>query len=208
MESKLFLIVFFVISLASCANYDNKKNCSFKITSENTEDYLLLFYIDSIDIDSCIYYLKSSWLNNQIQRKMYFDGENIYVDLANENKFSLLSSYKDTMGTSRIIKISNYDFFKTEISQEDVIRNYKFSTIGKFKFKNENILKINIENAFKLPEDYGSGYLDAILFFSDKMGFIGSYFFNSKWKNAIIYKQGNILDGIIDYSEYHFSELK
>lgn len=195
-----FLIIISLLFLFYCLNKHGKEAKCFEKTYDSRDLNYFVFYIDSIDKDKCIYFIKSNWVVTEFQRLMYFDGKNIFVDFANENKFVVLASFKDSIGKKRIIKMKNFDFFNANKSQEYITLDYEVFVSGKYALHDENFIQIRIKDI--IPIDKTIGYWDAVVFFSDKQGFVGSYLYNYKEPKLIIEKRGNILEEILDYSNF------
>ncbi|BDD06799.1 hypothetical protein AUTU_42820 (plasmid) [Aureibacter tunicatorum] len=108
---------------------------------------------------------------------------------------------------------------------KEVLFNFN-SSIGSFnsiKFNFNNLifeLPIKLENVYMRGDEkiykfrliksyyYYTDEYDQILFASPQKGFIGGYLFDNKNSNYLISKRGDILEDLIDYTNYSYRVLK
>jgi hypothetical protein len=96
----------------------------------------------------------------------------------------------------------NFDFFNINKFQDYITLDYEIFVTEKYALHDENFIQVRLKDIIPIDKTIGLGYCDAVVFFSDKQGFIGSYLYDSNEPKLIIEKRGNILEEIIDYSNF------
>lgn len=196
--ANLISLIFYI----GCQTYDQNNAKCFTKSIEYEKKERSVFYLENLANSKCIYIVNSGWSNFENTGRLYYAGNNVYVDLANEKKYCLFTSIKDSIGTKRNIKILTMNTYNDKIIPE----YHEIKLIGKYKTNNENYLVIKIKN-FVPAIDKEIGIMDAVVFFSDHHGFIGSYLSPIKDTSVLLEKNGNILENLIDYSKIRFGRI-
>ncbi|MEZ4930817.1 MAG: hypothetical protein R2788_01640 [Saprospiraceae bacterium] len=199
----LFFFLFFILSCNNGEKIDGKCFLDYSIEKENTD---LLFYVSAKAGNGCAYNIGSSYLDNEINRKMLYDGQKMYLKLSNtQDKYQLVFTIHDKKGTNREIRIKHRNWSEGR-GFDYVIKNYEVEIIYNEIHENEQFGLIKICKLISAFADIGD--MDGILVFSSNRGFIGSYCSDPAKPNFIINKKGDILEQFIDYSTFSFREIK
>lgn len=196
----LFLMIF-----AGCDKLSKKEGQCFQFQDKSKfKNSKLLLYIDSEMDNECVYDLNSFYLDKLQEKQFIFDGSNAFIKLTSSKEFDLMFSFDDEIRKKRKIKIKHRNWFNNK-GNEYIVKSYSVELLEKKEHKNEKfiVLKINkLITAFK-----EIGIMDGVLVFSDKKGFIGSYYQNPDEPMKIVQKSGDILENLIDYSLKEFMKI-
>lgn len=200
------IFILLILIFPSCKKDNSIYGQCFIENSYPGNGQKLLISIDLQVNSNCVYKLNSSYLDSNVSKKLLFDGINAFVILNNEvNKFELLFSYNDPVGSTKKIKITDRNWLEQNGLQYKT-RTYDAELMQKLTVNNERFSIIKIHQLITAFHDIGN--MNGIVFFSDKKGFVGSYYQIPTHPHEIIQKAGYILEDKIDYSEYSFNEIK
>jgi hypothetical protein len=177
-------------------------------SSEITSKSDFIFTTSLLREGECNYRLTSPFLENLPNNQLIFDGDNVYVNLSGQSgKNELLFSFKDRVNDIHTITIKHNNWFSENNNAFRVIA-YQVELINILHKNEERFAVIKIHDFIPTPEPLETGPLDGVVIFSNKQGFIGSYYQSPMEDFMIIQKTGNILDSLIDYSKYKFRRIK
>jgi len=169
------------------------------------ENSKMLFYLcGTDDSDRCFYMVCSSCLDKGVERRSFFDGDKLYISFSSM-KYNTLLSFADTIGTERFIDVvrkwkEGRRLETAYVSREKVVVQNIF-----YRGEGEIVVLLLWPSLFYASTDLG--YLDGMLFISNKKGFIGSYLSYPINHRLIIAPVGDILKDKIDYSKFTFGRL-
>ncbi|HOY13245.1 MAG TPA: hypothetical protein PLY70_08895 [Saprospiraceae bacterium] len=192
METKMLILALLTSFLPSCRN---------TITCNeiyNSKDQFL--YIDGIE-NECTYKLGSRIYQEDLKAKVKFD-KNILLFQSSES-----SSLDTFLVLSKEIPNQLYELhFEFQNKNITIETSSNSLSVQLIRIIDDTyIMKISdVLNLFNTSELK----LNAIVFFEEKKGFIGSYLENPSEQNWIIQKAGNILETKIDYSAKNFGVLR
>ncbi len=157
----------------------------------------------------CKYQLYSNYFENKTSPFGELQLINSHVQVKFYNleraKFEDLFSFQSELGTKNRISIKHRDW-EFGKGTDFVTRSYEVILDGFFYRGTERIAKLRFLNLiYAFPE---VGVLDAVVFFSSNLGFIGSYYSYDEEPQKVIEARGDVLKEEIDYSGYSFVKLK
>lgn len=195
--TKLILLLSISLTGISC----NEENCKIEIDPSLVGSRKLTFVVQK-SLENCKYQVRANfWVDSiHIVSKAIMHKKNqalFFKLLEPESRYFRLFDFNLDKDKKQTIKIP---FAEGSLGRIDIVlkETYNFGS-------NESIYQFIILDGF----DYLGKKLDQVIFISSKRGFIGNYFRNSeRGDKHIISPAGNILEGIIDYSDCEFWVLK
>ena len=196
------LICFYSIKCSKKQNYSS--DC---LLSDIKIDEKLFLSFSEKENQDCAFSLTSSYSYFEVDStaKLLIEGEDVFINLSGkENVYEKFFSLNQKIGEKRKIQIKNRDW-KGGNGFNFVTRDYNIEIINKLELENEVILFISIID-FIYSLEIDRSY-DAVVIFSSKNGFIGSYTVDNLEK-VILSQRGEIFDKIVDYSNFEFGLLE
>lgn len=167
------------------------------------EDRLSFFFLD-VDSLSCIYKVGFVFFEpcDSYSYKLLFDKDCCVVSFGSEN-WERLFCFSDSVGVSRKISFCHKLFY--EETDRSSMPKLHLSVQNVLKKKDEIYVVLRFYEVIFLP-DFDRP-LDLIVFFSNRRGPIGCYYFDPGYPSYIIEAKGDILEDKIDYSKFSFRRL-
>lgn len=176
-----------------------------RISSTNQNNRLILYLGDRLDSEECGFLLRSNYLDDKIfDKQISLTDRNVYVKMApGLDTHELFFSLENEKEINRITVLHRNWI---EQSGNELISNkYSVSLDSIIHLQDENCYKLSIRNfIFVIPE---IGKMDAVLFFTDKRGFIGSYMIGDFDRSLLVNKEGDILEDHLSYKGYSFGKI-
>lgn len=165
-----------------------------------------LFYITATEED-CKYYLYSTYFGEKNAHcgMLWVVGDKVLVKLSPlKNHYEELFSFQANPSTKNEISIWHRNW---EEKRGDHFVTKKYDVIlDSILYRGmEKIAVIKIRELIHIAPE--TGPLNAVVFFSSSLGFIGSYYTSDKTPLEIIESRGDILKGQLDYSRHSFVKI-
>ncbi|MCB9053365.1 MAG: hypothetical protein H6556_28340 [Lewinellaceae bacterium] len=198
------IVCLFVLSCLGCPNQGVYFHCEDIISNSAQTSNRLLLHLGDLkrrDQNGCAFKLMSSFFTFNDSWEVYFSGSECYINMCggNEAKELFLDLEK---GQDLSITVC-----QDSISKHTKVEK-KVSTVRRIHHEDTYYAIIKVAGFIDLYTDEGTIQLDGFLLVSNKSGFIGSYLKDASRPNQIIQKEGNILEGPIDYSEMSFRRIR
>lgn len=204
MKTSLYLITFIItILFMSCGQEKYAKSCSISYDTTFKETRDPLFYIEKF-IGNCQYQGEITLWTRDATNPFYKT-----VIQKKDSAFFLKSGEPE----SEFIKLFDFQAIVGKITRIEV--TFKDGTKGFVEVVLEEKYTHRLDEIiyqFKIPEGFLGGEnfprIDEVIFISSKRGPIGSYLTKIEDEQKMIfYPSGDILEEIIDYSDYEEWEL-
>lgn len=173
---------------------------SMMITAPSSCVNLVLCQSAIIDSSAAIYQLESSYLDTDIPRLMKIDGEDIYLNLSSlDDHWELLFSFSANVGNHQRITILDGDWGNGN-GLLYVKKQYVVKRLALAKENDERFALVKVERMIQGFPDMGD--MDAMVVFSDRSGFVGSFYHSRNLPESFIEKRGDVKETLFGMSHY------
>lgn len=197
-------LILFWITISACEVPEKSK---FHTFPEAQNDKLIFHLGTLVNNDSCIYELKSNYLDEKVfSGRFYFHDNNAHIKLTPETQnFDTLFSLAHPEKEQKFSAIHR----NWEIERGDSLSTTEYTALIDTVLiidSVETITKVVLKDFISAFPQLGP--LDGVVFFSTKRGFIGSYYLSDIPEKLILAKEGDILQTILNYDEYIFRRFQ
>ncbi|NBC05568.1 MAG: hypothetical protein GVY26_00060 [Bacteroidetes bacterium] len=200
-----FYILIFFLLFGGC-NFLQNPRCEILANADSASSRLFL-HLKSLTNKSCLFYLGSSYFEIDSSWVVKIDNKELVVNMDGDvTDMDVLLRFDDSIGKERGVSIRHSNWSEGK-GDEKITTQVSVKLINKIKSKPETFFVLKFQNI--VFTDFSEGRrLDAFVFFSNKKGFVGSYYIDPLYSKWIIQKEGNILENEIDYSGYTFRRFR
>jgi len=204
--SKKYNLVLFVILFSLGCTHLEKFKC--EVLEENSKTINRLFLsLENNDTLPCLFKLQSSYFETDSSWIASFIDDKCLVSMDGDvSSVELFIRYGDSIGQERFLTVRHLNWFKGK-GNEFTVDQIKVELLNKLVFDDQTYFVLKFYDVV-FTDFTNSVMLDATVFFSDKRGFIGSYFSDPNFPNQIIQREGDILESAIDYTGIKFMRLR
>lgn len=170
-----------------------------------------LFFVEPIarDDNGCMYQLYSSYFGTENsplgELRLKNDSVQVRLNKLEGANFEDFFSFQSKLGTKNQISIRHRNWMEGK-GHEFVTKKYEVILDSFINRKPAIIARLKIPKLIYFSSD--TDPLNAVVFFSSELGFIGSYYSHDEEPKKVIEARGDVLEKEIDYSDYSFVVLK